>query len=159
MENLDDSDQFILAGNFARNFDVMIDLYNGLIRNRNTDKKYVQLPVSLQPRQAVVAIFWMRNLNSLSDSEQACLIPEPKSQSSVVLGRIFSVTRNGLCVSVLLYTLDTTVSIQRGRKLRYALPMRPDYKYTPNLSMRRVEDCPTYANKDLVFKKLMNRNL
>ena len=41
VENLDDLDQFILAGNFARTFDVLIDLYNGLIRNRNTDKKYV----------------------------------------------------------------------------------------------------------------------
>ena len=41
-------------------------------------------------------------------------------QGSVVLGRNFFVTHNGLCVSVLLNTLDTTVSIQRGRKLGYA---------------------------------------
>ena len=75
----------------------------------------------------------MRNLNSLSDSIQVCLVPNPSSQSSVILGRSFSVTRNGLCVSVLLNTLDTTVSIQRGMKLGHALPMRTDYKETQNL--------------------------
>ena len=62
----------------------------------------------------MVAIFRMRNLNSLSDSKQVCLVPNPNSQSLVILGRSFSVTQNGLCVSVLLNTLDITVSIQRG---------------------------------------------
>ena len=70
--------------------------------------------IKLQPGQAVVAIFRMRNLNSLSDSKQVCLVPNPNSQSLVILGRSFSVTQNGLCVSVLLNTLDITVSIQRG---------------------------------------------
>ena len=125
VENLDDADQFILGRDFVRNFDVMIDLNNGLIRIRNPDRKYVKRPVNriikdenkvpvfldrkvkLQPGQAVVAIFRMRNLNSLSDSKQVCLVPNPNSQSSVILGRSFSVTRNGLCVSVLLNTLDT----------------------------------------------------
>ena len=134
VENLDDADQFILGRDFVRNFDVMIDLNNGLIRIRNPDRKYVKKPINriitdenkvpifldrkvkLQPGQAVVAIFRMRNLNSLSDSKQVCLVPNPNSQSSVILGRSFSVTRNGLCVSVLLNTLDTTVSIQRGKK-------------------------------------------
>ena len=35
VENLDDSDYFILGRDFVRNFDVMIDLNNGLIRIRN----------------------------------------------------------------------------------------------------------------------------
>ena len=112
---------------------MMIDLNNGLIRNRNPDQKYVKRPINriitdenkvfldrkvkLQPGQAVAAIFRMSNLNSLSDSKQVCLVPNPNSQSSVILCRSFSVTRNGLCVSVLLNTLDTTVSIQRGKKL------------------------------------------
>ena len=140
VENLDDADQFILGRDFVRNFDVMIDLNNGLIRIRNPDRKYVKkrinriiadenkVPifsdrkVKLQPGQAVVAIFRMRNLNS--DSKQVCLILSPNSQNSVTLGRSFSLTRNGLCVSVLLNTLDTTVSIQRGKKLGYALPAR-----------------------------------
>ena len=71
----------------------------------------------------------------------------------VILGRIFSVTRNGLCVSVLLNTLDTTVSIQRGKKFDYALPMRTDYDETQNLRKHSVKDCPYHANKD----KLLNR--
>ena len=117
---------------------MMIDLNNGLIRFRNPDRKYVKKPINriktdgnkvphfldrkikLQPGQAVVAIFRMRYLNLLSDSKQLCLLPNPNSQSSVILGRSFSVTRNGLCGSVLLNTLDTKVSIQRGRKLGYA---------------------------------------
>ena len=143
VENLDDADQFILGRDFVRNFDVMIDLNNGLIRIRNPDRKYVKRPINriitdenkvpvfldrkVKLQQAVVAIFRMRNLNSLSDSKQVCLVPNPNSQSSVILGQSFSVTRNGLCVSVLLNTLDTTVSIQRGKKLGYALPMRTDY--------------------------------
>ena len=78
----------------------MIDLNNGLIRIRNPDRKYVKRPINriitdenkvpvfldrkvkLQPGQAVVAIFRMRNLNSLSDSKQVCLVPNPNSQSS-----------------------------------------------------------------------------
>ena len=172
VENLDDADQFILGRDFVRNFDVMIDLNNGLIRIRNPDRKYVKRPINriitdeskvpifldrkvkLQPGQAVVAIFRMRNLNSLSDSKQVCLVPNPNSQSSVILGRSFSVTRNGLCVSVLLNTLDTTVSIQRGKKLGYALPMRTDYEETQNLKKYIVKDCPYHANKDKILKRI-----
>ena len=43
VEKLDESDQFILARDFVRNFDVvMIDLNNGLLRIRNPDRKYVE---------------------------------------------------------------------------------------------------------------------
>ena len=102
---------------------MMIDLNNGLIRIRNPDRKYVKRPINriitdenkvpvflnrkvkLQPGQAVVAIFRMRNLNSLSDSKQVCLVPNPNSQSSVILGRSFSVTRNGtVCQCVVEHT-------------------------------------------------------
>ena len=75
VDKLDDSDQFILGRDFVRNFDVMIDLNNGLIRIRNPDRKYVKKPINiiiidenkvpifldrkvkLQPGQAVLAIF------------------------------------------------------------------------------------------------------
>ena len=172
VENLDDADQFILGRVFVRNVDVVIDLNNGLIRIRNADRKYVKKPINriitdenkvpifldrkvkLQPGQAVVAIFRMRNLNSLGDSKQVCLVPNPNSQSSVILGRSFSVTRNGLCVSVLLNTLDTTVSIQRGKKLGYALPMRTHYEETQNLKKHSVKDCPYHANKDKILKRI-----
>ena len=77
-------------------------------------QNFLDRKIKLQPGQAVVAIFRMRNFNSLSDGKQVCLVPYPKSQSSKVLGRSFSVTQTGLCASVFLNTLDTTVSIQRG---------------------------------------------
>ena len=78
------------------------------------------------------------------------MVPNPNSQSSVILGRRFSVTRNGLCVSVLLNKLDTTVSIQRGKKLGYALPMRTDYEETQNLK----KHCSYHANKDKILKRI-----
>ena len=46
VENLDDSDQFILGRAFVRSFDVMIDLNNGLIRIRNPDRKCVKKPIN-----------------------------------------------------------------------------------------------------------------
>ena len=170
VENLDDADQFTLGRNFVRNFGKMIDLNNGLIRTRNPDGNYVKKPfnriitdenkvpifldrkLKLQPGEAVVTIFRMRNLNSHSDSKQVCLAPNPNSRSSVILGRSFWVTRNGLCVSVLLNTLDTTVSIQRGKKLGYALPMRTDYEETQILKRYSVKDCTYHANKDIILK-------
>ena len=75
-------------------------------------------------------------------------------EAPVILGRSFSVTRNGLCVSVLLNTLDTTVSIQRGKKLGYALPMRTDYEETENSNKYSVKDCPYHANKDKILKRI-----
>ena len=77
----------------CQGFDVMIYLNNGLIRIRNPNKKYVKGPVNrkmfdgnnipvfldrklkLQPVQAVVAIFRMKNLNSLSDIKQVSRYP------------------------------------------------------------------------------------
>ena len=44
VENLDDSDQFILGRDFVRNFGVRIHLNNGLITIRNPDRKYVKKP-------------------------------------------------------------------------------------------------------------------
>ena len=97
----------------------------------------------------------MRHWNSLSDSQQVFLVPNPNSQSSVILGRSFSVTRKGLCVSVLLNTMDTTVSIQRGKKLGCALPMRTDYEETQKLKRDSVKDCTYYVNKDIILNKII----
>ena len=72
------------------------------------------------------------------------MVPNPNSQSSVILGQRFSVTRNGLCASVLLNTLDTTVTIQRGKKLGYALPIKADYEETQNF--KSVKDCRNHAD-------------
>ena len=40
VENLDDSNQFILGRDFVRNFDVTIDLNDGLIRIEDPKRKY-----------------------------------------------------------------------------------------------------------------------
>ena len=80
------------------------------------------------------------------------MVPNQNSQSSVFLGRSFSVTRNGLCASVLLNTLDTTVTIQRGKKICYALPMKTDYEETQKLKRYSVKDCPNDADKDKILK-------
>ena len=93
-------------------------------------------------------------MNSLSDGKEICLVPNPNSRSSMILGRSFSVTRNGLCASVLLNTLDTTVTIQRGKKLGYALPLKTDYEETQNLKIYSVKDCPNHADKDKVLKRI-----
>ena len=53
---------------------------------------FLDRKVKLQLRQAVVAVFRMKNLNSLSDCKQFCLVPNPNSQNTVILGQNFSVT-------------------------------------------------------------------
>ena len=103
VENLDESDQFILGRDFVRNFDVTIDLNDGLIRIKDPERKYEKRPlnkilinqakvpifldrkVRLKPNQAVVATFRMRNLNELSNDRQVCLVPNPNSKSSAIL--------------------------------------------------------------------------
>ena len=47
VENLDESDQFILGRDFVRNFDVTIDLNNATFRIRNPDRRYAIKPVNL----------------------------------------------------------------------------------------------------------------
>ena len=47
VENLDESDQFILGRDFIRNFDVTIDLSNAMFRIRNPDRRYAIKPVNL----------------------------------------------------------------------------------------------------------------
>ena len=46
MEKLEDSDQFILGQDFVRNFDMRVDLNDGLINIRNPDREYVKRPVN-----------------------------------------------------------------------------------------------------------------
>ena len=47
VENLDDSDHFILGRDFVRKFDVMIDLNDVLMRIRKPDRKYVKKPINV----------------------------------------------------------------------------------------------------------------
>ena len=55
---------------------------------------------------------------------------------------------------MLLNTLDTTVPIQCGKKLDYALPMKIDYEETQNLKRYNVKDCPNHADKDKILKRI-----
>ena len=135
VENLDESDQFILGRDFIRNFDVTIDLNNAMFRIRNPERKYViksinlilanenKAPVFLSRRvrlkanEAAIVRLQMKNYNELCDKKQVCIVPNPNSQNAAILVRFFSITKSGLCVSVLLNTLDIPITIQRGRKL------------------------------------------
>ena len=142
VENLDESEQFILGRDFIRNFNVTIDLNNAMFRIRNPARKNANKPVNLimanknkapvflsrrvrlKANEAAIVSLRMKNYNELSDNKQVCIVPNPNSQSAAVLGRSFSITKSCLCVSVLLNTLDIPITIQRGRKLGYALPVK-----------------------------------
>ena len=150
VENLDESDQFILGRDFIRNFDVTIDLNNAMFRIRNPDRRYAIKPVilimanenkapvflnrrvRLKANEAAIVGLRMKNYKELSDNKQVCRVPNPNSQSAAVLGRSFSIKKSGLCVSVLLNTLDIPITIQRGRKLGYALPVKTRYETIEN---------------------------
>ena len=85
VENLDESDQFILGRGFIRNFDVKIDLNKAMIRIRNPERKYVITPVNLimaneikapvflsrrvrlKANEAAVVSFRMKNYNERSE--------------------------------------------------------------------------------------------
>ena len=44
--------------------------------------------------------------------------------------------------------------IQSGKKLGYALPMKTDNDETQNLKRYNVKDCPIYADKDKILKRI-----
>ena len=172
VENLDESDQFILGRDFIRNFDVTIDLNNAMFRIRNPDRRYAIKPVNLimanenkapvflsrrvrlKANEAAIVSLRMKNYNELSDNKQVCIVPNPNSQSAAVLGRSFSITKSGLCVSVLLNTLDTPITIQRGRKLGYALPVKTRYETIENSKQNEVVDCPNHRDKICILRRL-----
>ena len=172
VENLDESDQFILGRDFIRNFDVTIDLNNAMFRIRNPERKYVFKPVNLimaneneapvflsrrvrlKAIEAAIVSLRMKNYNELSDDEQVCIVPNPNSQSAAVLGRSFSITKSGLCVSVLLNTLDIPITIQRGRKLGYASPLKTQCEITENVKENKDLDCPNHSDKICILRRL-----
>ena len=96
----------------------------------------------------------MKNYNELSDNKQVCIVPNPNSQSAIILGRSFSITKSGLCVSVVLNTLDIPITIQRSRKLGYALPVKTRYEITKNVKEKEVLDCPNHSDKICILKRL-----
>ena len=82
----------------------------------------------MKANEAAIVSLRIKNFNELSDNKQVCIMLNPNSQSIAILGRSFSITKSGLCVSVLLNTLDIPITIQRGRKLGYALPLKTRFE-------------------------------
>ena len=172
VENLDESDQFILGRDFIRNFDVTLDLNNAMFRIRNPDRRYVLKPVNLKmaneikapvflsrrvrpkANEAKIVSLRMKNYNELSDNKQVCIVQNPISQSAAVLGRSFSITKSGFCVSVLLNTLDIPIRIQRGRKLGYTLSVKTRYEMTENQKQNEVIDCSNHRDKICILRRL-----
>ena len=94
----------------------------------------------------------MKNYNDLGDNKQVCIVPNPKIQGADFLGRFFSITKSGLCVSVLLNTLDILITIQRGRKLGYALPMNEGLEvWIPTESTSSLRGLETQPFMDIVL--------
>ena len=172
MENLDKSDQIILGRDFIGNCDVTTDRNNAMLRIGNLERKYVIKPINLimanenkapvflsrrvrlKANEAAIVNFRMKNYNELSENKQVRIVPNPYSQSAAVLGRSISITKSGLCVSVLLNTLDIPITIQRGRKLRYALPVKTRYEMTENVKESEVLDCQNHGDKICILRRL-----
>ena len=118
MENLDKSDQINLDRDFIGNFGVTTDRNKVMLRIRNLERKYVIKPINLimanenkapvflsrrfrlKANEAAKVNLRMQNYNELSENKQVRIVPNPNSQSAAVLGRSFSITKSGLCVSV-----------------------------------------------------------
>ena len=83
-------------------------------------------------------------------TSKLCIVTNPNSQSAALLGR----TKSDLCVSVLLNTLDIPITIQRGRKLGYASPVKTRYEMTENVKENEVLDCPNHRDKICILRRL-----
>ena len=57
-------------------------------------------------------------------------------------------------MSVLLNTEATTVTIQRGKKLGYALPLNTDFQSVVNLKKFDVTKCPLHADQECIMKRV-----
>ena len=143
-----------------------------MFRTRNPERKSVSKPVNLvmadenkapvflsrrvrlKAYEAAIVSLPMKNYNELSDNEQVRIVPNPNSQSAAILGRFFSITKSGLCISVLLNTLDIPITIQKGRKLGYALPVKIRYEMTENAKENEVLDCPKHRDKNCILRRL-----
>ena len=57
-----------------------------------------------------------------------------------------------LFVSVLLNTQARPVTVQRGNKRGYALPLNTEYPSMENLKKFKVIECPLHANNEGILK-------
>ena len=68
----------------------------------------------LKADEVAIVSLRLKNYNEMSDNKHLCIVPNPNSQSVVILGRLVSITKSGLCLGVLLNSLDLPITIQRG---------------------------------------------
>ena len=122
--------------------------------NENKAPVFLSRRVRLKANEAAIVSLRMKKYNELSDNKQVCIVPNPNSQSAAVLGRSFSITKSGLCVSVLLNTLDIPITLQRARKLGYALPVKTRYEMTEKVKKNDVLDCPNHKDKICILRRL-----
>ena len=108
----------------------------------------------LKANEAAIVSVRMENYNEISDNKQVCIVPNPNSQSAAFLRRSFSIAKSGLCVSVLLNTLDIPITIQRRRNLGYALPVKTWYEMTENVKGIEVLDCPNHRDRICILRRL-----
>ena len=111
-----------------------------------------------KPNQAVVATFRMMNLSERSNNRQVCLVANPNSKSSAILLRSFSLSQNGQCVSVLLNTEATTETMQRGKKLGYALLLSTYFQSVENFKTFGVTKCSLHASQECKLKSVNELN-
>ena len=122
--------------------------------NENKAPVFLSRRVRLKANKAAIVSLRMKNYNELSDNEQVCIVPNPNSQSAAILRRSFSITKSGLCVSVLLNTLDIPITIKSRRKWGYALPVKTRYEMTKNVKENEVLDCPNHRDKICTLRRL-----
>ena len=127
---------------------------NFILANENKAPVFLSRRVRLKANEAEIVSLRMKNYNELSDNKQVCIVPNPNSQNAAVLGRSFSITKSGLCVSVLLNTLDIPITIQKNRQLGYALPVKTRYEMTENSKQNEVIDCPNHRDKICIMRRL-----
>ena len=136
----------------------LIKPVNLIKADENKAPVFLSRRVRLKANEAAIVSFRMKNYNELSDNKQVYIVPNPNSQSAAVLGRSVSITKSGLCVSVLLNTLDIPITIQRGRKLGYALLLKTRYEMTENPKQNEVIDCPYHRDKICILRRLKKIN-
>ena len=98
---------------------------------------------------AVVSVMPIKTCERMGFTRED-LIPTNLRLAAANRGAIYVAGRTPITV----LHMDTTVSIQRGKKLGYALPMRTDYEETQNLKKHSVKDCPFHAKKDKILKSI-----
>ena len=132
---------------------------NLMMANENNSPVFLSMMARLKAKMAAIVSLRMKNYNELSDNKQVSIVPNPNSQSAAILGRSFSITKSGICVSALLNTLDIPITIQRKRKLGYALPVKTRYEMTENVKENEVLDCSNHRDEVCILRRLKKINV